>query len=116
MKPSISYGDSHFPFIEKDKFNFKLLENVNTEGKELKFGKNVNIEYQIYELKPLDKNLNIFLNQFRITQSYNTDENQYLNLIKDVLSYGSERQTRNAKVYSLFSKKWISISVVVFLY
>ena len=55
MKPSINYGDSHFPFIEKDKFNFKLLENVNTEGKELKFGKNVDIEYQIYELKPLDK-------------------------------------------------------------
>ena len=52
-----------------------------------------------------DKNTQIINRLYYIeAKPYLNAENQYLNLMKDILNNGEERETRNAITYSLFSK------------
>jgi dihydrofolate reductase/thymidylate synthase len=66
-------------------------------------------EYKInkkYSIKEKDTNTNIIYNiDFIEATPLYSSEQQYLILLKDIIQYGNKRQTRNAIVYSDFSRE-----------
>lgn len=110
---------SYFPYLDLSKYNIINTSEVITvpmnsswfecdpESKKIiKKETNTNIDYTnvIYESKRYDDIIKS-LEKDNANNVQNNEEMQYLNLLKEVITIGHKRQTRNAITYSTFGKR-----------
>jgi dihydrofolate reductase / thymidylate synthase len=93
---NISYSGISIPKYMMD----KSIENVNIEYKK-EIGKIYDFQSKDY----IEKEINFTENIYQKTENINREEYQYLDMLKDILSNGSKKDTRNSIVYSLFGKQ-----------
>ena len=86
------------PIIEL--INKQYLVNVNTTERIGK-GKYYDLDKNVY----LDKTFEYSFNVYQSCNTINIEENQYLNLLKEILFENNIKESRNANVYSKFGTR-----------
>lgn len=107
----IEYVLSNYTIRKMYISNFNLsqdelkLDNINHTENDFIYGPNIYFDYTTYKEKHLNKIVDLCIYKQKIQNKFGNEEEQnYLNLLKEIIIDGEKRNTRNGITYSLFGK------------
>ena len=100
-RPKFNIGDTFFPKFNKNDF---FLESSSKQTC-YNITSNLKNNHKSTVIPTMDINFSKYINTNKKSFDFKTDENSYLNTIRDVLNTGEKRGTRNSETISKFGLK-----------